>query len=123
MQCPTGLKGALEYYDCATDDSRLVVENAIDAIALGADCHTYTEATGFQRNAAGRITGVNVRDRLSDRAWTATCRAVVLAAGAWTDEAIERFQIPIGKRLLRPTSRACTSCCRANACRSRARSR
>src|SRR5882724_9364667 len=40
---PDGLRGALEYYDCATDDSRLVVENALDAVAMGASCHTYTE--------------------------------------------------------------------------------
>ena len=28
-----GLRGALEYYDCNTDDARLVLENAIDARA------------------------------------------------------------------------------------------
>src|SRR3954469_3254145 len=38
---PDGLRGALEYYDCATDDARLVLENVIDAQVLGADCHTY----------------------------------------------------------------------------------
>ena len=34
---PEGLRGALEYYDCATDDARLVLENALDAELLGAD--------------------------------------------------------------------------------------
>src|SRR4051812_39449084 len=52
-----GLRGVLEYYDCATDDARLVLENAIDAAALGADCHTYTEVIKFERLADGRITG------------------------------------------------------------------
>src|SRR4029453_13952043 len=50
---PDGLRGALEYYDCATDDARLVLENALDATALGADCHTYTEATRFARRDHG----------------------------------------------------------------------
>jgi glycerol-3-phosphate dehydrogenase len=28
---PDGLRGVLEYYDCATDDARLTLENALDA--------------------------------------------------------------------------------------------
>jgi glycerol-3-phosphate dehydrogenase len=91
---PEGLRGALEYYDCATDDARLVLENALDAIALGAECHTYTEVLRFERRADQRITGVVVRDRLTDRTWTVAARAVILAAGAWTDEMIERFGVP-----------------------------
>jgi glycerol-3-phosphate dehydrogenase len=98
-----GLRGALEYYDCATDDARLVLENAIDAQALGADCHTYTEVTRFERTETGRITGVAVRDRLTGETRSVTARAFVLAAGAWTDEMINRFEIPIGRPLLRRT--------------------
>src|SRR5262249_42951967 len=100
---PEGLRGALEYYDCATDDARLVIENAIDAVALGADCHTYTEVLRFERRADQRITGVVVRDRIHDKTWTVNCRVVVLAAGAWTDEMINRFEIPLGRPLLRRT--------------------
>jgi len=97
-----GLRGVLEYYDCATDDARLVLENALDAIALGAECHTYTEVLRFERNADRRITGVAVRDRLTGKSWTVSTRAVVLAAGAWTDEMIARFELP-ERKLLRPT--------------------
>jgi len=100
---PEGLRGALEYYDCATDDARLVLENAIDASMLGAHCHTYTEVLRFERRGDGRITGVVVKDRLANKTWTATSRAVVLAAGAWTDEMIRRFEIPMDRPLLRRT--------------------
>jgi glycerol-3-phosphate dehydrogenase len=100
---PEGLRGALEYYDCATDDARLVLENALDAQALGADCHTYTEVQRFERAANGRITGVVVHDRLHNKTWTANARAVILAAGAWTDEMIRRFEIPMDRPLLRRT--------------------
>jgi glycerol-3-phosphate dehydrogenase len=100
---PGGLRGAIEYFDCATDDARLVLENALDAQALGAEMHTYTEVTGFERAANGRITGVHVRDRLHERTWTLHSRAVVLAAGAWTDEVIRRFEIPVDRPLLRRT--------------------
>jgi glycerol-3-phosphate dehydrogenase len=98
-----GLRGAIEYYDCNTDDARLVLENAIDARALGAECHTYTEVTRFERRGDGRITGVSVRDRLTGETRSVTARAVVLAAGAWTDEMVARFEIPIGRPLLRRT--------------------
>jgi glycerol-3-phosphate dehydrogenase len=100
---PDGLKGALEYYDCSTDDARLVLENALDAQTLGAECHTYTEVTRFERRADGRITGVTVRDRITDKTWDVSARAVILAAGAWTDEMIRRFEIPMKRPLLRRT--------------------
>jgi glycerol-3-phosphate dehydrogenase len=98
-----GLRGALEYYDCATDDARLVLENAIDAQNLGAHCYTYTEVIHFERRNDGRITGVTVRDRLAGKTWSVGAKAVVLAAGAWTDEMIRRFEIPMDRPLLRRT--------------------
>jgi glycerol-3-phosphate dehydrogenase len=97
------LRGALEYYDCNTDDARLVLENALDARALGADCRTYTEVTRFERRSDGRITGVWVRDRLTGETRSVTSRVVILAAGAWTDEMVQRFEIPIDRPLLRRT--------------------
>ena len=100
---PEGLRGALEYYDCATDDARLVLENAIDARSLGADCHTYSEVLRFERSGDARITGVVVKDRLTGTTSTVTSRVVILAAGAWTDEMIRRFEIPMDRPLLRRT--------------------
>jgi len=98
-----GLHGAFEYYDCQTDDARLTLETALDAQSLGAHCHTYTEVTRFDRRNDGRITGVVVRDRLTGKSWGVGCRAVVLAAGAWTDEMIRRFEIPVDRPMLRRT--------------------
>lgn len=103
---PGGLRGALEYYDCTTDDARLVIENALDAIALGAQCHTYTEVVRLERRADRRITGVVVRDRLSNQQWVAETRAVVLAAGPWTDELMPRFEMPTDRPILRRTKGA-----------------
>jgi glycerol-3-phosphate dehydrogenase len=98
-----GLRGALEYYDCATDDARLVLENALDAAALGAAMHTYTEVLRLERRGDGRIGGVAVRDRLTGKEWTVACRAVIVAGGAWTDEMIRRFELPFERSLLRRT--------------------
>jgi glycerol-3-phosphate dehydrogenase len=98
-----GLRGVIEYYDCATDDARLVLENILDARALGADCRNYTEVVRLVRNKDGRATGVVVRDRITGKEEQHDARAVVLALGAWTDEAIRRFEVPIGRDLLRRT--------------------
>lgn len=100
---PDGLRGAFEYYDCQTDDARLTLETALDAQSLGTECHTYTEVIRFERRHDGRITGVVVRDRLTNTTWTAGSKAVVLAAGAWTDEMIRRFEIPMDRPVLRRT--------------------
>lgn len=98
-----GLRGVIEYYDCATDDARLVLENILDAQALGADCRNYTEVTGLLRDDGGRIRGVAVRDVLTGATEEIAARAVVLAAGAWTDEMVRRFEVPIDGALLRRT--------------------
>ncbi|MGE3460249.1 MAG: glycerol-3-phosphate dehydrogenase/oxidase, partial [Kofleriaceae bacterium] len=100
---PAGLRGALEYYDCATDDARLVLENALDACALGATCSTYSDVIELERRGDGRITAVVVKNRLTGAVTKVATRTVVLAAGAWTDEMIRRFEIPMDRPLLRRT--------------------
>src|SRR6185369_15217005 len=64
---------------------------------------TYTEVTRFERRGDGRIAGVHVRDRLTGATRLVTSRVVILAAGAWTDEMIARFELPIDRPLLRRT--------------------
>jgi glycerol-3-phosphate dehydrogenase len=98
-----GLRGVIEYYDCNTDDARLVLENILDARAHGADCRNYTEVVRLVRDANGRARGVVVRDLITGVEEELRARAVVLALGAWTDEAIKRFEIPIQRDLLRRT--------------------
>jgi glycerol-3-phosphate dehydrogenase len=98
-----GLRGVIEYYDCATDDARLVLENIIDARGVGADCRNYPEVTRLVRGDGGRVLGVAVRDVLTGATEEVRARAVVLAAGAWTDEVIRRFEVPIARPLLRRT--------------------
>ena len=98
-----GLRGVIEYYDCNTDDARLVLENILDARAQGADCRNYTEVVRLVRDDNGRARGVVVRDLFTGKQEELAARCVVLALGAWTDEAIKRFEIPIKRELLRRT--------------------
>ncbi len=81
-----GLRGAPLYYDCSTDDARLTLETALDAQAHGAELFTWTRATGFVRDGAGRITGVKVLDRHAGTARELRASVVVNATGPWTDK-------------------------------------
>lgn len=102
-----GLKGALAYYDAATDDARLTLENVLDAEALGATTVSYARATQILTDEAGRVTGAEVTDVLQPTAPPVAVRAhlTVSTTGPFTDELL-RLRDPGHKRLLRPTKGA-----------------
>jgi glycerol-3-phosphate dehydrogenase len=69
---------AFEYSDCIVDDSRLVVLNAVDAAAHGADIRTGARVTRADRGATWRLIVI-------DRGYrqVITARSLVNATGAW----------------------------------------
>ncbi|VIO66040.1 Aerobic glycerol-3-phosphate dehydrogenase [Bradyrhizobium ivorense] len=69
---------AFEYSDCVVDDSRLVVLNAVDAAARGADIRTGARVARADRGDVWRLA---VIDRGYRRVITA--RSLVNATGAW----------------------------------------
>jgi glycerol-3-phosphate dehydrogenase len=77
--------GAYEYSDCVMDDARLVMENLVDAAALGAQIHNYRGFQGVERAGDG-LMEVTVADRLTGREAVHRGRKVALALGAWTDQ-------------------------------------
>src|SRR4030067_244662 len=97
------MRGVIEYYDCITDDARLVLETILDARAQGADCRSYTQVTGLDRRGDGRVCGVRYRDVLSGAAGSVACHAVISAVGVWTDEVNARIGLGLDRPLLRPT--------------------
>jgi glycerol-3-phosphate dehydrogenase len=97
-----GLAGALEYYDCMTDDARLVLENILDARQLGADVRSYTAMTGVVKDKQGRVAAVRVKDALTGAEEELATRALVVAAGPWTDDVLGAIEGRPSK-LLRPT--------------------
>jgi len=84
------LDGALLYYDCATDDARLTLENIIDARALGATIVNYTRAVKLVRDDRGdRIIGAEVQpvDPNDDGATLAVrAKVTINATGPWADD-------------------------------------
>src|SRR5262249_59253904 len=79
-----GLRGAGVYWDCWTDDARLVLETLLSARDAGAVAVSYARVVGFVKES-GRVVGVRVSDQLGGRELTVRGRAVVNAAGPWGD--------------------------------------
>src|SRR5262249_32487953 len=81
------LKGGLIYYDCMTDDARLVVENLVDAVAHGAPVANHVRAVSILRES-GRAIGIEAVDEsVPDGSRFAIRGKVgVNATGPWCDE-------------------------------------
>jgi glycerol-3-phosphate dehydrogenase len=82
------LHGAIRYYDCQVDDARLVTTLARTAAHHGAHVATRTQVTGFLREG-GSVVGVTARDLENDVDLEIRARAVINAAGVWTDQVQE----------------------------------
>ncbi|MEZ5238197.1 MAG: FAD-dependent oxidoreductase [Microthrixaceae bacterium] len=83
------LVSAYLYYDATADDARLVV-TVLRTAALrhGAVVANRTPVVGVSKNSSGRIDGVVVRPHGpgTDEQFTIRTRAVVNAAGVWSDD-------------------------------------
>ncbi len=79
------LAGAIRYYDAQVDDARWVSTIARTAASYGAQIATRTKVTGFLREG-DRVVGVRAIDLETDQVFEIRAKAVVNAAGVWTDE-------------------------------------
>lgn len=99
---PDGLKGAIEYYDCYTDDSRLVLENILSAETAGARCESYTEVMEILRDR-GKVSAIRVRDRITGAEELIETASVIMATGPWSDKVSPMINAGINTPLLSPT--------------------
>jgi glycerol-3-phosphate dehydrogenase len=91
------------YFDARADDARVALTLArTAALDFDADVANYARATGLTRDAAGRVSGVTVADRLGDRTITVSARSVVNATGVWTDEVVGFTARDASARLVTP---------------------
>jgi glycerol-3-phosphate dehydrogenase len=87
----------LEFSDCVSDDSRLVVLNAVDASERGALIRTRTRCVRAERSEVWTLV-LNARGRRN----VATARALINAAGPWVGQVAEtvlRVEGPLPVRL------------------------
>jgi glycerol-3-phosphate dehydrogenase len=86
------------FYDCQTDDARLVLTVLGEAERFGAVCANSCEVTGLiERN--GRAGGVMVRDRIGGGEFEVEADNIVNATGVWADrlrpdELYEEEEVP-----------------------------
>jgi glycerol-3-phosphate dehydrogenase len=94
-----GLLVAFRYFDAVTDDARLTLAVALSAVRMGAAAVNYVEAVGLEKTGE-RIAGVHYRDLVGGGQGTVSARAVVSAAGPWTNQV---RALAGASSLLRPT--------------------
>ncbi len=92
---PSGLTGSARYFDGMTNDARLVLDTLRSASLAGATCVNYTSFQSANREAAQWR--VQLRDTHSGQEFALATRAIVNAAGPWSD------RIPGSKTSLRVT--------------------
>jgi glycerol-3-phosphate dehydrogenase len=78
---------------------RLVIEWLVQAASLGAVVRNYTEALEVQ-HSNGVVTGVRLRDRVSDDESFVSCDWVVNATGPWADFVCRRSNIETDEPLI-----------------------
>ncbi len=85
---PEKLNGAPLFWDCATDDARITLENVLAATEAGALCANYTRVSGLLQED-GRVAGAQITDTLDGpqkgRTTMVRARMVLNATGPWSD--------------------------------------
>ncbi|MDH3745048.1 MAG: glycerol-3-phosphate dehydrogenase/oxidase [Acidobacteriota bacterium] len=76
------LKGGVAYTDAATHDTRLTLAVGLGAARAGA--HLVSRCGALRTEQSGAVvTGARVQDRISEREFSVSARAVVLCCGPW----------------------------------------
>jgi len=73
------------FYDCQTDDVRLVLTVLGEAERFGAVCANGVDVTELVRDGAGRAAGVRVREQRGGEEFVVRAANVVNATGVWAD--------------------------------------
>ncbi len=87
------------YSDAQVNDARLVVENAKDALARGADIRVGVMFTGAKRE--GDAWHASIRDSKTNTEQTVHARAIVNAAGPWVKDLLSSIDTPATKETVK----------------------
>jgi len=82
----TGLRGAVQFYDCQEDDARFCLDNILHAADLGAVCANYCGVTGFVQQTDRVLTA-----RTAD--FDIRARWFINATGPWVDRLTPQVQL------------------------------
>lgn len=83
---PAGLTGASLFYDCMSIfPERLTLAFIKSAAACGAKVANYAKVEGFLTDAQKNVTGVRVKDLLTDKTISISSSVTINCAGPWAD--------------------------------------
>lgn len=99
---PEGWNGAFRYFDAQSDDCLLTLAFLREAGRRGAVLRSYTEVTKIVRGARGEASGVEARDVLTGKPFSARARLVVAALGPWSNSLSQLTGEELG-RVVRPS--------------------
>jgi glycerol-3-phosphate dehydrogenase len=94
------VKGGYIYYDCKTDDVRLVMENLIGARRYGAVAANYCVVRDL--SSAGDMCQALVEDSVTGDSIDVRARRIIVAAGVWSDH-VESLASHRAQPRLRPS--------------------
>jgi glycerol-3-phosphate dehydrogenase len=84
-----GLRGGVVYHDGQFDDARLAINLMQTAVEHGATVVNYAPVTSLVKDAKGKISGVVVKDLLSNEEFTLHGTCIINATGVFVDDIIK----------------------------------
>lgn len=100
---PKELLCSYVYYDGIHNDARMCMYMGLTAAVHGAQMLNHVECTSFQKDSNGIITGVSLKDRLTEEEFQVKTKAVVNATGPFSD-AILKMDNPSAKDVIVPAA-------------------
>lgn len=94
------VRGAYVFYDCKTDDVRLVMENLVQATRYGATVVNHAVVRGLEPSESTVVAGVE--DTVTGSTFEIHARRVISATGVWADR-VEELARPGAAPRLRPS--------------------
>jgi glycerol-3-phosphate dehydrogenase len=79
------LFSAVLYYDGQLDDQRFNIALIQTAVEKGAVCINHCKAISFEKDVHGKLTGVNVSDKLTGQVFTIKAKQFINATGPFAD--------------------------------------
>ena len=88
-----------EYSDCAVDDARLVILNALDAAEHGASINTRSKCVDMQRHDGNWV--VSIEDQYTKKISNINAKLIINASGPWVDQVLNTLHPPTKQKNIR----------------------
>jgi glycerol-3-phosphate dehydrogenase len=94
-----GLIGSVVYADGQFDDSRYDIATVQSFGKAGGSALNYARVIAFQRDAAGKLAGVMVKDQIGGETFSVSAKAIVNATGPFSDSIRQMATPSVPKRM------------------------